>query len=115
MDIHAPVRFLKPDPIYDEEKPYYILARPPPEMQRSNINYVSFTTKVHDVRDQMKSFSLLDEGFEWINHQLTFDVNDESSIDRYVTEMETVVKKHLGAKRVHVYDYVVIPKANLAQ
>ncbi|KAF2702776.1 hypothetical protein K504DRAFT_522381 [Pleomassaria siparia CBS 279.74] len=105
--VEARLAFLKPDKRYDNERPYFIVGRPPPGIKQSNIEYVHCKTRIHDARNLKNDFSLCTNGFEWLTHELYNDVASKNDIDRYMDEMAEVARKHLGASRVHVYDFVV--------
>jgi hypothetical protein len=105
--VEARLAYLKPDKRYDEERPYFIVGRPLPGTKQSNIEYVQCKTRIHDARKQHEEFTLETNGFEWINHELSYELASKENVDRYMDEMAEVVRKHVEASRVYVYDFVV--------
>ena len=103
----AEIEYLKPDPLYDEEQPYSIASRPPPGIKRTNIMQVPVKTSIHNARGKKDEFSLNVSGFEWVDHPLNFDVNQDAQINDYMDEMGTFLQQHLDAEKVIVYDFVV--------
>lgn len=105
--ISAPVMFLKPDPLYDHEKPYAIASDPPPGIKKSNISNISYETIITNSRGYETEFSLYTTGFEWVRQPLVLSSKDEEGIDKYIATMESFLKRHLSASSVIAYDYVV--------
>ncbi len=110
--VSAGIYYLKPDPLYDEEKPYSLEGATtlPPGMKRTNIVNSPTRTTIWNAREKKSVFSLYAHGFEWAHHELTYDLGfgeDEARLDRYMNEMGEFLRCHLKASKVIVYDYVV--------
>jgi hypothetical protein len=105
--ISAPLMFLKPDPLYDEVKPYAIVSDPPPGIKKSNIVNTSYLTTIANARGYQSKFSLYTTGFEWVLQPLEVKLNSDEEINRYMATMENFLLHHLRARRVIAYDYVV--------
>ncbi|KAF5601716.1 uncharacterized protein FSUBG_8082 [Fusarium subglutinans] len=103
----AEIEYLKPDPLYDEQQPYSIASRPPLGIKRTNIMQVPVKTSIHNSRGKKAQFSLNVNGFEWVDHPLNFDVNQDAQVNDYMNEMGTFLRQHLNAEKVIVYDYVI--------
>ncbi len=99
--------FLKPDPLYDEVKPYAIASDPPPGIKKSNIMNTSYTTTIVNARRHENEFSLYSTGFEWVHQALELRLNTDEEIDQYIATMEAFLQNHLHAREVVAYDYVV--------
>lgn len=105
--VAAEIQYLKPDPIYDDERPYAIASEPPQGLKRTNIVQQGVRTVIYNARGGQENFSLYSNGFEWVNHGLEYPVSPDENIDRYMQEMGELVRMHLKASKVVVYDYVV--------
>ncbi len=103
----AEIEYLKPDPLYGEERPYSIATQPPPGIKRTNIAQGSVRTPLRSVRGMEDNLSLYTHGFEWACHELTYEVNVDANVDRYMDDMGSFLQKHLNASKVIVYDFVV--------
>lgn len=99
--------FLKPDPIYDEEKPYFIESLPPKGVRQTNIQYDRVNTILRNARGHEEDFHLETHAFEWMLHNWPHAIREEGDVDVYMRAMEGVLKQRLNAERVHCYDYTV--------
>ncbi|KAK0744331.1 hypothetical protein B0T21DRAFT_389709 [Apiosordaria backusii] len=89
----ANVYYLKPDPLYDEEKPYSLASHPPPGIKKTNIVNSPTPTIVRNARGFEKNFFLYTHGFEWLDHDLKLDPGfgaDEGQLDEYMNEMDVI-------------------------
>ena len=113
----ADIYYLKPDPLYDTEKPYEIASAPPPGIKKTNIMNTPFKTPIMNARGKEEQFKLYTSGFEWARQTVCLDVSNEEGLDRYLADMEAFIGQHLNASKVIAYDYVVCPpslnRANL--
>jgi len=94
---------------YTGERPAYYLYEPKtdpaPKRPERNKKQVS----VFDARNIMSALSLDENGFAIIEHTSSVDnfFNDSLVRDSYYAESANLVRKHFGAKRVHVFDHNV--------
>jgi hypothetical protein len=100
--------FLKPSPLYDEEKPYFIEGVPPKGVRQTNIEYATVETVLHNARGHEQDFDLETHAFEWIHHEYPHTIREERDVDAYMRAMEEVLRQRLKATRVHCYDYTVL-------
>jgi hypothetical protein len=110
MDTHtdhlvAKIYYLKPDPLYDEERPYAIASDPPPGLRKTNILMTPVETLIRNVRGKEDQFSLYTCGFEWAHHSLSYELDTDQAVDRYLDDMSTFLCQHLKASKVVPYDY----------
>ena len=94
---------------YEDKRPAYYLYEPkvgsPPKRPRRDKQQVP----IFDARNIMKMMSLDDNGFAILRHtsSVTNFFDDELIRDAYYAESAKLVKNHLGANRVHVFDHNV--------
>lgn len=92
------------------EPPYNFTYSPPPEgLPQSNIAVEAINTVVHDIRGKEDTASLDITGFEFVQHSSEEKefVNEEAIRTRYYKEVEELLKKHTGAKRVSIFDHTI--------
>jgi hypothetical protein len=111
-ELWTSLNFLAPLPRYDYEKPYSMDCAPPPGVPRTNVESLPFNICIKNARGYEHTFASSPASFEWFKHELTYALENEESIDRYLREMEGVLKKRTGAKKVLAYDYVVRASPN---
>jgi len=91
-------------------EPPYRYARGAPEgVPITNIGTEPRPAVVHDVRGQEDTVSLDTTGFQFVKHvsaEKDF-VDDEKIRNVYYKEVEELLKKHTGAKRVYVFDHTI--------
>ncbi|KAF2807644.1 uncharacterized protein BDZ99DRAFT_572558 [Mytilinidion resinicola] len=102
----AEIQYLKPNPLYDNERPYSIATVLLPGVKRTNIEQAAVRTPISSVRGKEDSFALYVQGFEWTRHDLNYELSIDTNVDRYMEEMGSFLRKHLNASEVIVYDYV---------
>src|SRR5712672_3082386 len=87
----------------DGELPYNFTYSPPPDgLPQSNVTVEAVSVVVHDVRGKEDTVSLDTTGFEFVQHtseEREF-VDEEAIQTKYYKEVEELVKKHTGAKRI---------------
>ncbi|KAI0662216.1 hypothetical protein C8Q70DRAFT_909721 [Cubamyces menziesii] len=93
----------------DEEAPYQYVQDPPEGKAWSNIGTDPHPVLVHDARGHEEDFSLDQNGFQyvkWPSVEKEFD--DEERIKaQYYPEVEEILKKVAGAKRVFIFDHTI--------
>ncbi|KAI9443156.1 hypothetical protein H4582DRAFT_1163540 [Lactarius indigo] len=92
------------------EPPYNFTYSPPPDgLPQSNIITEAINTVVHDVRGKEDTVSLETTGFEFVQHvseEKNF-VDEEAIQTRYYKEVEELLKKHTGAKKILIFDHTI--------
>lgn len=107
-DVRTTLNYYKP---IGEEAPFQYVYDPPEGVERNNIGAEEHPVLVHDARGRQKEFSLsLDtSGFQFTHHESAekgFD--DEERIEKvYYPEVEELLKKEVGAKRVFIFDHTI--------
>jgi len=91
------------------QKPYACLVpltHAPADFEQSNIEYVDKNVTVHNIRSSSDSFKIDVHGFQLIKHSPSFDDwhNGKRVVKEYYSHIENLLKLHLGAERVHIYD-----------
>ncbi|KAF2110705.1 hypothetical protein BDV96DRAFT_635312 [Lophiotrema nucula] len=105
--------FLTRDPTWDKEKPYTLRFQPVEglEIPRTNVLRETHDVEIHDLRSETDKFDIETQGFTVIEatSRLAYkDYFDELSIKRlFYPEIETAVKKLLGATWVRVFEHTV--------
>ncbi|KDQ08749.1 hypothetical protein BOTBODRAFT_165531 [Botryobasidium botryosum FD-172 SS1] len=106
-DIQSELNFLLPDPT---GKPAYQHFReaPPGELRRNTIDD-PHDVVIHNARGLEDKLSLEVNGFEFVkNTSAETKFLDEEAIKvHYYAEMEEFLKRHTGAKRVHVLHHTI--------
>lgn len=77
--------------------------------RRSNTQYDPHVMTIHNGRPHVDEFRLDREGFRFVRHDTKMkSFFDEAEIKRvYYPEMEALIKKESGAKRVIVFDHTI--------
>ncbi|KAI0764329.1 hypothetical protein BD413DRAFT_482792 [Trametes elegans] len=96
----------------NEETPYqYAYQDFPADKPRTNVTSDPHPAVVHDARGREAEFSLDKNGFQfvtWPSREKTFD--DEERIQKeYYPEVEEILKKVAGVKRVFIFDHTLSP------
>ena len=93
------------------ESPYQYVRDPPEGKPKHNIGIDPHPVVIHDARDKEKEYDLsLDtSGFQFVKHVSSEkDFEDEERIkDVYYKEVEELLKKEAGAKRVFIFDHTI--------
>jgi hypothetical protein len=109
--VTSSLSFLKDDPIYDEEKPYYCAGplEPQQEMYRTNLTYFPTTIPFYDLRGFESQPDLEKNGFAFIRFpsEIAFDGNDNESVREYMLETTALLKEKLAAEKCYCYSYRV--------
>jgi hypothetical protein len=92
------------------EPPYNFTYSPPPDgLPQNNISVETINTVIHDIRGKEDTVSLDTTGFEFVQYpseEKEF-VDEEAIRTRYYKEVEELLKKHTGAKRVLIFDHTI--------
>ena len=93
------------------ESPYQYVYDPPAGKPKDNIGLEKHEVVVHDARDKQEEYGLsLDtSGFQFVRHvsqEKKFE--DDKVIETvYYKEVEELLKKEAGAKRVFIFDHTI--------
>ncbi|KAI0041995.1 hypothetical protein FA95DRAFT_1598698 [Auriscalpium vulgare] len=91
------------------EPPYNYTYSPPEGTPQSNIVRETYPMTIHDVRGKEDTVSLDTTGFAFIKHvseEKEF-VDDEAITSKYYKEVEEILKKEAGAKKVFIFDHTI--------
>jgi hypothetical protein len=91
------------------ERPYYYLCEPPAGKSWRNTTGDRRTVAIHDARELAKPPSLDEEGFVLARHATAVeDLYDPEAVrTRYYREVESLVERVTGARRVKAFDHNV--------
>ncbi|EJC97625.1 uncharacterized protein FOMMEDRAFT_149596 [Fomitiporia mediterranea MF3/22] len=107
-DVSTTLNYFTPT---DNEAPYnYSLYVDPPEGKpRSNVGQEPHPATIHDVRGKEDSVGLDKTGFQFAKHKSSeTEFRDEERIKNvYYKEVEELLKKETGAKRVFIFDHTI--------
>lgn len=92
-----------------DNEPAYIYVVPPEGKPAKNHGTEPHEVVVRDVRGKEDTVSLDKNGFAFIRHEsVEKDFDDEQRIKSvYYKEVEELLKKELGAKRVFIFDHTI--------
>ncbi|EKM50121.1 uncharacterized protein PHACADRAFT_130728 [Phanerochaete carnosa HHB-10118-sp] len=109
-DVPTSLNYYIPDPETDESPRIY-MQDPPPGKKKNNTGHEPYDVVIRDARDKEKEYDLsLDtSGFQFVKHvSQDRDFEDEERIQTaYYREVEELLKKETGAKRVLVFDHTI--------
>lgn len=91
------------------EEPYQYVLEPPAGKAPNNIGVDPKQVTVHDARGRENEFGLDKSGFQfvhWPSVENEFD-NEERIKAQYYPEIEEILKKVAGAKRVFIFDHTI--------
>lgn len=91
------------------EAPYNYVEAPPEGVPRSNIKEDAHPTVIHDARGHEDTVGLDKTGFQFVHHvseEKKF-LDEEAIKSRYYKEVEDLLKKETGAKRVFIFDHTI--------
>lgn len=112
------ITYLKEDPEYDHEKPYYVSGNLPPESEpfRTNIQYETRgRLPVADLRGNEDQLHLATHGFQYLDlprEIVELDVRGAHRLD-YIERVTSLVKTLLNATFALCYDCKVCSMAAL--
>ncbi|KAL1950715.1 hypothetical protein VTO73DRAFT_5839 [Trametes versicolor] len=95
-----------------DEAPYQYVQEPPAGKPSTNIGTDPQPVLVHDARGHESEFSLDQNGFQYVQWpSVESEFNDEERIkEKYYPEVEEILKKVAGAKRVFIFDHTIRSK-----
>jgi len=119
----AGVFYMKPDELYDVEKPYFmnIPIDPawPPAIKQTNVRYTRKTIIVCDIRGHVDEFTLDRQGFQLRSFEtrLVYDdfASTDSIVSRYYQEVKDFLLNCTGASDVLPFDFQVGSRMNPEQ
>ncbi|KAI0269777.1 hypothetical protein BC834DRAFT_967519 [Gloeopeniophorella convolvens] len=94
----------------DGKPPYNFTYEPTPDgVPQTNIAPETYDSVVHDVRGKEDTVSLDTNGFAFVKHvSAEKDFTDEEAITtKYYKEVEELLKEHVGAKKVVIFDHTI--------
>ncbi|CCM01543.1 uncharacterized protein FIBRA_03599 [Fibroporia radiculosa] len=92
-----------------DEIPYQYVSEPPQGVPQNNIGTDTKPVTIHDARGREPEFSIDTSGFQFVKHssaEQEFD-NEEKIQSVYYKEVEELLKKETGAKRVFIFDHTI--------
>lgn len=99
--------------MYDTEKPFFstvpFTKTKDAQATMSNVKSVYKTVLLNNIRGREKQFTLDINGFEIVQKQTTYSAWEDgpSVVSKHYPEMESLLKKHLKADKVVIYDHTV--------
>lgn len=92
-----------------DEAPFIYVEDPPEGKLPTNIGTEPHEVVVHDVRGKEDNVGLDKTGFAFVKHESAEnDFDDEERIKNvYYKEVEELLKKEAGAKRVFIFDHTL--------
>ena len=92
-----------------DETPYSYRDDPPAGKPKTNIGKAPHDVVINDARGHEHELTLDTSGFQFVNHvseEKEFD-DDERIKDLYYKEVEELLKKEVGAKRIFIFDHTL--------
>ncbi|KAF7985584.1 hypothetical protein HWV62_3871 [Athelia sp. TMB] len=105
-DVHTSLNYLSSDTV---GAPYNYVEAPPAGVPRTNIVEDTRPVIVHDARGKEDILGLDKTGFQFVKHvseEKEF-LDEEKIKSRYYQEVEDLLKKETGAKRVFIFDHTI--------
>ncbi|KAL5522619.1 hypothetical protein ACEPAG_8636 [Sanghuangporus baumii] len=106
-DVSTTLNYITPTP----EPPYFYSPSidPPEGKPRSNIGSEPHPAVIHDVRGKEDTVGLDKTGFQFVKHQSseTEFLDEERIKNVYYKEVEELLKKVTGGKRVFIFDHTI--------
>lgn len=105
-DVPTTLNYYAPE---GEEAPFQYVYEPPAGTLKTNIGADPHPVVVHDARGREANFNLDQNGFQYVKHSSQEkDFTDEEKIKEvYYKEVEELLKKEAGAKRVFIFDHTI--------
>ncbi|KAI0043429.1 hypothetical protein FA95DRAFT_399776 [Auriscalpium vulgare] len=106
-DVHTQLNYFAST---TSDEPPYNFSRPPSDgTPQTNIVPESYPATIHDVRGKEDTVSIDTTGFAFIKHvseEKEF-VDEEAITSKYYKEVEEILKKEVGAKKVFIFDHTI--------
>ena len=97
--------------LYKTEKPFYsnVPFTKSPEARLSNVQSITQTIKIADIRGSEDQFDLDRNGFGLLKHRTSFDSwkDGKRVVEEHYPEVERLLKDELKAEEVIIYDHTV--------
>ena len=105
-DIQSTLNYYTP---LDSQPPYNYVDDPPAGVPKSNLGQDIRPIVIHDARGKGDALGLDVSGFQFVHYpSVEKDFVDEDKIKSvYYPEVEDIIKKHAGAKRVFIFDHTI--------
>ncbi|KAF8442949.1 hypothetical protein L210DRAFT_3643852 [Boletus edulis BED1] len=93
----------------DSQPPYNYVDDPPAGVPRTNVGQDTRPVVIHDARGKGNILGLDVSGFQFVHYpSAEKDFADDDRIkSAYYTEVEDILKKYAGAKRVFIFDHTI--------
>lgn len=105
--------FIKPLPLYDMEKPYFLkipVNDVSQSFRKTNLEYITRDgVAIEDARERgLDTFSLEDNGFQFLNYETKSSLDGKKpDIEDYCREITELVSREYNATHAICYDYRV--------
>ncbi|KIM89135.1 hypothetical protein PILCRDRAFT_813043 [Piloderma croceum F 1598] len=105
-NVHTTLNYFTVD---GNEAPYNYVESPPEGTPRTNIKEDVRPAVIHDTRGQEDTVGLDKTGFKFVRHVSSEKefLDEEAIKTRYYQEVEALLKKETGAKRVFIFDHTI--------
>ncbi|KAK3377121.1 hypothetical protein B0T24DRAFT_648779 [Lasiosphaeria ovina] len=115
LHFNASIFYMKPDPLYNVEKPYFMnIPLDPtwvPKLKQTNVAYTRKTVAITDIRGHEDVFTLDQSGFELgtLRTGLSYDdfAKTDTIVSRFYDEVKVFLKQYTGAAEVLPFDFQV--------
>ncbi|TKX21865.1 hypothetical protein C1H76_5960 [Elsinoe australis] len=107
-DVQSTLTFYSPPS--DGSAPFNYVETPPPGLPQRNYGAATHPITLHDARGKETSFSTDTHGFALLSVPSSAETSftDDAAIaERYYPEVESLLKRHLGASRVFTFDHTI--------
>ena len=105
-DVNTTLNYYTP---IGEEAPFTYVFEPPEGIEKHNLGNETHPAVVHDARGRESDFNLDNSGFQFVKHtssEKTF-LDEDQITSVYYKEVEELLKKQTGAKRVFIFDHTI--------
>ncbi|KAF8442950.1 hypothetical protein L210DRAFT_862073 [Boletus edulis BED1] len=105
-DVESTLNYYTP---LDSQPPYYYVDDSPAGVPKTNVGQGTHPVVIHDARGKGDALGLDVSGFQFVHYpSAEKDFVDEDKIkSAYYAEVEDVLKKCIGAKRVFIFDHTI--------
>ena len=105
-DIHTTLNYYAP---IGSEAPFQYVYGAPEGEPSHNIGTNPQPAVIHDTRGRESEYTLDKNGFQFVKHESKEkDFTDNERIEKeYYKEVEELLKKEAGAKRVFIFDHTI--------
>jgi len=102
--------FLKRDELYEVEKPYSLRFAPPEGVPGANIKLENHNIDIYDVRGS-RALSFAKDGFAIFDFDSKMkyeDFDDDEAVrEIFLLEVANMLKSHLGAQHVQIFEHTI--------